>query len=234
MIYILEGMDDIPEDFHADSLDLQMSRLLPLLSEERKKKAMSYHFYEDRLRSAAVYVLLRYGLKKDYCIAEISEFTYGSTGKPYLKKQEDIYFNLSHCKGVVVCMIGDTELGIDVQDRFSFEQGIADQICSENEKVLMEETKGEDKDKDRLLNRLWVLKEAYTKYLGTGMTIDIKRLDFHKEVFWDSFKLEGTVFEEKECYLRIVEKDAYCMAVCSNREEHGLEHVTMEVLTGRS
>lgn len=231
MIYILEKMDAIHDDFNAGSYENLMMRLFPLLSDERKKKVLSYHFYEDRLRSAAVYVLLRYGMKKEYCVDEIPEFIHGATGKPYLKKEEDIYFSFSHCKGVAACMIGDTEVGIDVQEPFTFEQGIVDQICSENEKVLFDKTK--DEDKDRLLNRLWVLKEAYTKYLGTGITINLKRLDFLAEVFWDTFKISGTVFEEKECFLRIVEKEDYCMAVCSNREEHGLEYVTMEELTGR-
>lgn len=225
MIYILEKMDVfLYDDLNPGSSENLMMRVLPLLSNERKEKALSYRFYEDKLRSALVYVLLRYGLKKEYFQEEIPEFIYGSTGKPYLKDKRDIYFNFSHSKGVAACMIDTQEVGIDVQERFIFEQGIVDQICSRNEKALFNNTK----DKERLLNRLWVLKEAYTKYLGTGITIELEKLDFSKEVFRDTFKIMRTVFDEKECFLRIVEKEAYCMAVCSNREEHKLEYVTME------
>lgn len=227
MIYIVEKMD-VYDDLNLGSDKNLLMRVLPLLSNERKEKALSYRFYEDKLRSAVVYVLLRYGLKKEYFQEEIPEFTYGSTGKPYLKDKRDIYFNFSHSKGVAACMIDIQEVGIDVQERFIFEQGIVDQICSGNEKALFNNTK--DNDKARLLNRLWVLKEAYTKYLGTGITIELEKLDFSKEVFRDAFKIMRTVFEEKECFLRIVEKEAYCMAVCSNREKHNLEYVTMEEL----
>lgn len=47
------------------------------------------------------YLLLRYGLRKEYGINENVVLSEGSCGKPYLSNYPFVHFNLSHCdKGV--------------------------------------------------------------------------------------------------------------------------------------
>lgn len=232
MIYILEEPNLISaaggqaEGRGGGSAEQDLLRLLPLLSEERRKKARSYRFAADRLASAAVYALLRYALHLEYGITGVPEFVYNSTGKPVLIDRPDIYFNFSHCQGAATCIIGDTEVGIDVQEHFAFDSGIVEQICSANEKALMAGTK----DQERLLNRLWVMKEAYTKYLGIGITADLQKLDFSLELNKDAFRMPGTLCDYAECFMRIVDKERYLLAVCSDREEPGMVYLNMEEL----
>lgn len=224
MIYLIDELDGIHNEGEGGSAEKKLLRLLPFLSDARKKKALSYHFYADSLGSAAVFVLLRYATLKEYHFAEMPVLFNSPTGKPYLRNRREIHFNFSHSKGVVACIIGDAERGIDVQERFAFDQGIVNHICSEKEKVLFEQVK----DRDRLLNRLWVLKEAYTKYLGTGIIVDLKEIDFSDVVFKEDCKLEKTLPGTRQCFLKIVEKKAYCMATCSNQVEAGPIYVTIE------
>ena len=40
---------------------------------------------------------------------------YGPFGKPFLRELPNIHFNISHTKGLVVCAIGMTSVGIDAE-----------------------------------------------------------------------------------------------------------------------
>ena len=232
MIYLLEDLNSSPVaggqagGSGVESADQKLLRLLPLLSEERRKKARSYCFAVDRLASATVYALLRYALFQEYGITSVPEFIYNSTGKPAFKDRPGIHFNFSHCQRAAACIVGGAEVGIDVQEHFVFKTGIMEQICSGNEKALLVGSKV----KERLLNRLWVIKEAYTKYLGIGLTADLQKLDFSRELYKDAFRIPGTLYNSAECFLRLVEREQYLLAVCSDREESGMVCLNMEEL----
>lgn len=97
-----------------------------------------------------------------------SNIIYNEYGKPYLENNE-IYFNLSNSKDYSVCIISDKEVGIDIE-YITYRPRIVDSIFNEKEKtnIPLEFTK------------TWVLKEAYVKKIGMGLTYGLKNVDTTK------------------------------------------------------
>lgn len=178
-----------------------LKRNSPFLTAERRRKIQFYHYIDDQIRSMMTYGLLAYALKTKKGIEGPLEFNLHENGKPFLRDCRTVFFNLSHCKNAVACIIGDDEVGIDVQDPFEYDEDLAKQICTQKERERMLK-KGENDSK--AINRLWVLKEAYTKYSGNGIMVDLKKIDILSE---ELLKNEG-------CSLHVVEKKDLILAYC--------------------
>ncbi len=100
------------------------------------------------------------------------KFYTNTWGKPFLQNWPNIHFNLSHTFGMAALIVNKTYCGIDVE--WIKEQNIEliknvvyhpDELA--NEKLLK-------KRPEMLSNfyRIWVIKEAFLKTLGTGLSTD--------------------------------------------------------------
>ena len=98
-------------------------------------------------------------------------------GKPYFVEHRDIYFNLSHSGEYAVCVIGNTENGIDIEGKRENVLKTARRFFSENEYNWVVEGVN-DKDKLTRFLRLWTLKESYSKVTGKGIAYGIKEALF--------------------------------------------------------
>ena len=131
----------------------------------------------------------------------------GENGKPYIKDRPDIYFNISHCSGLVVCAFADQPVGIDaemvkpVRDplirRVLHEQEIQvlsryGEIAEKSRRVSGPEEKNkrvsgpEEKNTRspeflRLFFRYWTLKESWLKQDGSGLTREPREICFFVE-----------------------------------------------------
>ena len=121
----------------------------------------------------AAFELLSYGLKKLYGIADFRIVT-GKHGKPYLEDLPEIHFNVSHCRGLALCGISENEIGIDGELIRNYDPKIMKRIFSIQEQELI--TASEDPETDFF--RIWTLKEALGKYLGTGLFSSLKEYSF--------------------------------------------------------
>ena len=79
MLYILENTDKLGADF--------LDEALHLLSLQRIRKIDRLRNLSDRISGAAVYLMLRYALKKEYGINDIVVFDFGQHCKPFLSGQ---------------------------------------------------------------------------------------------------------------------------------------------------
>lgn len=77
-----------------------------------------------------------------------------------------IYFNISHCKHYWAIVFSTDECGLDIEESRIISRNMKTRILTKNEKIL---------EKDILNN--WVLKEAYAKYLGTGLYLDFRNIN---------------------------------------------------------
>ena len=96
-----------------------------------------------------------------------SEIIYNEYGKPYLKNNE-IYFNLSNSHDYSVCVVSNSEVGIDIE-KITFKPSIIDKICTEDEKLLI-------KNADDF-TKIWTKKESFVKYLGVGLSYGLKNVN---------------------------------------------------------
>lgn len=96
-------------------------------------------------------------------------FRYGTHGKPTLEGREDVHFNISHCSKAVALAMHDAPVGIDIECRRKVSQPLIAKTCNPAEEA---EITGSS-DPTMAFLRLWTCKESYSKYTGTGLTVDI-------------------------------------------------------------
>lgn len=162
MVYIFDSLDEVTlEEFEAELMRL------PLL---RRKKALKYKNQADRVRSVWSYKLLKEGLANEFGILEDPTLGFGSRGKPFLADYPNVFFNLSHCRRAVVCVIDTVPVGIDVETLRNVGDDLMEYTCSAQEIVSINE------HNDRRLSffTLWTKKESYLKAIGTGIKGDLK------------------------------------------------------------
>ena len=181
--------------FDIDKVEYHLiEKYLYLLPLERQAKVCAYENEIDKINCILAYFLLMYGLKKGYGITDF-QMDYSNYGKPYIKNNHNVFFNISHCKKACVCVISDSPIGIDVQEIGSIPIEVIDYCCTEHEKKYIEQSK----NRDESFLKIWVMKESYLKMIGIGLRKEPKLLnvlDYEKK-----FK----IIKENDCYIAISE-----------------------------
>ena len=107
-------------------------------------------------------------------------FRTGSHGRPELEPPSPLRFNLSHCDGLVACLVGlEREVGVDVEPagQGADALALAEGICSAAERRALAELPGAAAREAQALT-LWTLKEAYVKARGLGLSLPVASLTF--------------------------------------------------------
>jgi len=170
------------------------------ISAERRERTERMRSQRDRITSVTAELTVRREIT-EALETENSDivFGYGEHGKPFLKGREDFQFSFSHAGGYVVCAFSSRPVGIDVENSCRGNIKIAGRYFTENEYRKIYESGETD------FVSVWTAKEAYVKYLGTGLsqgldTFDV--LDGSSGCLFSSFELPG----------------GYCVSVCSETE----------------
>lgn len=156
-----------------------------------------------RNQSSLAYRMLALALKREYGIEELPRIETGIHGKPWMPDVPDIHFNISHCKEGILCGVNGTELGVDIESIRIFQERLAKRISHENEWKLIECSA----QKAEMLCRIWVAKESYLKYKGTGINQDLRKIDLSG--------CKDDFFEKDGLRFHLWQNEKYCMSVCS-------------------
>lgn len=149
-----------------DNLDLspeEIEKLIDSLPEWRREDAKKFKRIQGQKENAMAYDLLRNMLGYE------PYFEYGSHGKPYSSKS-DKCFNIAHCKNAIGVIIGDKEVGIDVECMGRYKPALAEYAMSEAEIKEIEQ------GGDIAFTLLWTKKEALLKLTGEGIVDDLKNV----------------------------------------------------------
>ena len=188
---------DLPEHISAEQISL--------IPYERRIRLEKYRRESDRILCAAAYQLYLYGMKAEYGFVPQQYWKTDENGKPYLEGYKNVAFNISHCAEGVACVFGNGCCGIDYQDLSEIKTDISKMVCGAGELQALSESSRPEK----LLCRIWALKEAYGKYHGSGITYGMKDYDF-----------SGTpeaAFERYGLCFSVKETETSCIAVCADR-----------------
>lgn len=147
--------------------------ILHKLPDWRIQKISRYKQTSDRVASAGAFLLLSHALNSYELDATNIEFTYGEHNKPYLAGYDNIFFNLSHSDRRVMCIIGDSENGCDVQLIGQCHDNIARRFFHPEEAACLEAI--QDKVARTItFHKIWCMKESIIKALGTGLSTELK------------------------------------------------------------
>lgn len=128
-------------------------------------------------------------------------FTKGEHGKPEIAEKEGTFFNLSHCKNAIACVVDDSPCGIDVECLGRYKPVLAEYCMNEDELQMIATAE----DPDAIFTMLWTRKEALLKLTGEGITDDLKSC-------LTSYRMNGVVIESG-----VNEEKGYAWAVARRR-----------------
>ena len=212
MVYYFRQMKEFQNE--------ELKKAKHYISGQRELKISRLRFLKNKRQSAVAYLLLRYGLRKEYGINENVVLSEGSCGKPYLSNYPFVHFNLSHCDKGVACMISDSAVGIDITSvkKESMSCMYSSMTADEIEKILHAENPAVQ------FTKFWSLKESYCKCIGMGIDSYIKAIDFSNCI--------GSVFTRYGKMFQVNEVEGSVLSWCASRESNMLEIDPTELFRG--
>jgi 4'-phosphopantetheinyl transferase len=172
------------------------NRWLGMLRHEERERAARFHLGLDRREFIAAHALLRamltFYLDRP---APAWRFSTDASGKPALAGEmalPEFQFNLSHTRGLVaVAVAAHGKLGIDVEkiDRDKADFSIAETYFAASEAATLRRVP--EPDRPNCFFRLWTLKEAYLKAIGTGLATPLDTFAFAFDPIRISFANAG-------------------------------------------
>ena len=176
-IYICDNISSFSED--------EYRMTYALMPQSRQEKVDNLLFNDSKVRSVIAFQLLQKGLEKDFNIHSPIDFYYNRYGNPFLINTPAVHFSLSHSDNAVLCIIGDQNVGIDVEDIRSPSVDLIKYCCNDREqhKVFT------SMNSDEAFYKIWTQKESFLKMRGCGITENIKNainnvsITFHTQMF---------------------------------------------------
>lgn len=196
MIYLFQEL----RTFSAQSFE----RSLQLLPPERKEYALHFKQPEDQKRSALAWLLLAYGLRKEYGMEAVPKFQKAASGKPFFPGVHMPFFNLSHSGDFVGCALHDQEIGLDIQKITEPRDALLRRVCTQEELASLKSSQD--------FCRIWTMKESAVKLTGEGITGNFRDiLTLHPDMRTHAVPLENeagflaySVYGETELPIQII------------------------------
>ena len=141
-------------------------------------------------------------------VTDVTPITRNEHGKPSLTEYPEIKYNLSHADGIAVCLVSDSECGVDCEGVRPYRPHVVRRAFSESEKSIIENAS--DTERDLLFFRLWTLKEAYVKAIGIGISYPLNTVEF-------SFDGDKIISSVKGYHFRqyILKDGKFIVSVCT-------------------
>lgn len=139
--------------------------------------------------------LLKDVLKNELNITNY-ELTFNKYNKPYLK-DSNIYFNISHDKNTTILVISDKEIGVDIE-YYTYKESVMKKYYNEFEQQEIINSN----NKEYEFTRIWVMKEAFVKMKGQGISYGLQNVD-------------TTRLKKK---IKLISNEKYIIAICQSEE----------------
>lgn len=233
--------------FYSNVKNLNLSKGYEKVSDSRKNKINNFKFEKDKKLSCGSELLLSKALK-DLGISN-PIFKRNKYNKPFITNYQNIYFNISHSKDIVICGISDEEIGVDIEilDE-NIDLKIAQLFFFNSEyNSIMKSTNPKEE-----FFKYWVLKESYLKYTGLGLNMDLDsfeikinkdnnentstfnfNINFKRKYNNNNNKNTNNInnFNQiKDIKFSLVDFNQYKIAICSKYKLKEIEEVKVEEL----
>ena len=151
----------------SDSSDSIDKNLLRFVSNERQERIKKYRFDIDQKLSMYSELINKYKIYKELKLLD-NEITFSTNqkGKPFLLNHSNFQFNISHTRNALVVAFSNEEVGIDIESIKLFDMQIANRFFTSAEQDYIIS----HKDQNYAFYDIWTKKEAYIKYIGTGLS----------------------------------------------------------------
>ena len=178
-----------------DIWNFNLKAALDDISEQRREQALKFKYEQGQRLCVLAYLLLKQALREGYGITENPVFEYNEHGKPSIVGHPELFFNLSHCKEAAICVVSDQPVGVDVEGIREYKESLVNYTMNDEEIAQIKSAE----NPAAAFIRLWTMKEATTKLIGTGISNDMK-----------------TVLDPTKYNYTTVDRQRYIYTVCEN------------------
>ena len=207
-----------------DYSDKEYERFRTLLSQEKLNRIDKYRYVEDYRRSLLADVLARQMLSETVNVdASELDIRVDECGKPYAANASGYYFSVTHSGEYVACVVGDEPCGIDIEKVVDIELDIAKRFYSASEYASLA-----DKTDDSWIPvffEIWTIKEAYTKLVGLGLSMELNSFEVSKKN--GKYSISNKENQEYHVTVKNLGTQYKLAIVCMNEE---IEFDTVETL----
>lgn len=196
--------------------------MLKLLDRQRREKINIIRPNQDRLRSIYAGLLLRYVFletghtKEEWDNVEITK---GEFGKPYINNDKHFNYSLSHSGNWIVCAVGNSEVGVDIQEIKECKLQVAKRFFALEEYERLLNTTGTQQR--QMFYKMWTCKESYAKLTGRGIGGGISEY-----IADENYQCIG----QERALIHIYEQiDGYIVCACTRNEQFPKQ---LEILAG--
>lgn len=194
----------------------KFKQLIQFTSKKKQARLNRLFHFEEAQRVLIADILSRYAIYKNTKIdLKKIVFVENDYGKPFLKNNHDLHFNLSHSGEWVVCAVHNQPVGIDVEQVKKTELEIARRFFTKKEyQTLLAKNGWQQLD---YFYQLWTLKESYVKAIGRGLTIALN--SFSLAIINGQITLETKNNLENYFFKQYHLAANYRTAVCATKNE---------------
>ncbi len=154
--------------------NFRIFELMKFVSHEKKEKLIKFKFDIDRKLSLYSELLVRYQACKELNLLNKEiVFAKNKNGKPFLLDHPEFQFNISHTRNAIAVAFLNREIGIDIESIKPCDLTIAKRFFTSSEQNYI----FSHDNPDDAFYEIWTKKEAYIKYLGTGLSTPLKSFD---------------------------------------------------------
>lgn len=157
-------------DFLDD--DDTFRRFYAEVSENRREKIDRLIFRKDKNLSLGAGILIDRGLRKRGLCEKDMLYGEVQSGKPFFRNRADIFFNISHSGKKVLAVFANSAVGCDIEKIEEIDLKIADKFFCKSEVQYINSAESNE-ERFRRFYRVWVMKESYTKAIGTGLFTEL-------------------------------------------------------------
>ncbi len=186
--------------------------LLANISPETRKRIERFRLEDDKLRCLYGESIVRMKSSKLLGIPqneiEISRTYYG---KPYIRNEQALSYNLSHSGDWIICAFGLSDVGVDIE-----------QMVSDNEEIVRgfftpQEIRWWNNSNDKIYSfyQLWTMKESFVKYNGMGLSLSFDQFSVKKH---DGVIVVSGEKEEEFQAVQGTLEGTYMYTVCSKEK----------------
>ena len=206
MIYLFQELDLISNEL--------LHQIIFSMPVARREYVQHFKLPEDQKRSALAWLLLAYGLRKEYGMEAVPKFRKAASGKPFFPEAHMPFFNLSHSGNFVGCAVHDQEIGLDIQEITEPRDSLIRRVCTQDELASLKSSQD--------FCRIWTMKESAVKLTGEGITGNFRDiLTLHPDMHTHAVPLENeagflaySVFADTELPIQIVSTPELFRILC--------------------
>lgn len=187
-------------EINMDICDELFSQLKGFVSAKKVERAVKMRFSIDRALTVCTETVVRLLACTDLGVKNCDIiFVEDEYGKPFLKDYPDFHFNVSHTRDALVVAVSDDEVGVDIERIRNADLKIIKRFFSNPEREYIYQ----HEDSNRAFYEIWTRKEAYSKFIGKGLSIDLNSFNTLDAEIYNCTR----VFEQNSYFISVCGKD---------------------------